>query len=144
MEQQMDTELGITPISPETQWGPDAPRGARAVFARIIKEGSNVPLFLGQTLINALRDLGYNDTTSAVCEHVDNAIQWGAKEVRVYFNESGRRGASKKIDVLVLDNGNGMAPNVLRAACAFGGSMCYDNRSGVGRYGMGMKAAALS
>lgn len=27
---------------------------------------------------------------------------------------------------------------------AFGGSMIYDNRSGIGRYGMGMKAAALS
>ncbi len=125
------------------KWGPDAPKGAKAVFGRIIKEGANVPLFLGQTLVNALRDLGYNDTTSAVCEHVDNGIQWGAKEVRVYFNESRRR-ASKKIDVLVLDTGPGMAPNVLRAACAFGGSMCYDNRSGLGRYGMGMKAAALS
>lgn len=125
------------------QWGPDAPRGARAVLARIIKEGANVPLFLGQTLVNALRDLGYNDTTSAICEHVDNAVQWGAQEIRVYFNETGKRGG-KNIDVLVLDNGVGMAPNVLRAATAFGGSMCYDNRAGIGRYGMGMKGAALS
>jgi len=35
MEQQMDTELGMTPVSPETQWGPEAPKGARAVFSRI-------------------------------------------------------------------------------------------------------------
>jgi hypothetical protein len=94
MEQQtMDTELGTpaTAAVPETQWGADAPKGARAVFSRIMKEGGNVPLFLGQTMINALRDLGYNHTTSAICEHVDNSFQWGAKEVRVYFYERGRR-----------------------------------------------------
>lgn len=125
------------------RWGPKTPRGAKAVFMRIIKEGANVPLFIGQTLVNALRDLGYNDTTSAVCEFVDNSIQWGAKEVRVYINESGKRG-QKRLDVLVLDTGDGMAPNVLRAATAFGGSMCFDNRSGIGRYGVGMKGAALS
>ncbi|MFZ0277107.1 MAG: ATP-binding protein [Candidatus Sulfotelmatobacter sp.] len=144
MEQQMDTELGMTPVSPETQWGPDAPKGARAVFSRIIKEGANVPLFVGQTMINALRDLGYNNTTSAICEHVDNSFQWRGQDVRLYFHEKGKRKDVRKIDVLVLDNGVGMSPNVLRAVTAFGGSLCYDNRETVGKYGMGMKAAALS
>jgi hypothetical protein len=132
-----------TPDALAAHWGPNAPRGARAVLTRIVKEGANVPLFLGQTLVNALRDLGYNDTTSAICEHVDNAVQWGANEVRIYFNELGRKN-EKKIDVLVYDNGVGMAPNVLRAVTAFGGSLCFENREGIGRYGMGMKAAALS
>jgi hypothetical protein len=127
---------------PSPQWGPNAPRGARAVLNRIIKEGATVPLFLGQTLVNSLRDLGYDHPTAAVCEHVDNAIQWGAKEVRVYFHQSGKRG-NYAVDVLVWDNGRGMAPNVLRAAMAFGGSMCFDNRAGIGRYGVGMKGAAL-
>jgi len=145
MEQQtMDTEIGGTTLSaPETQWGADAPKGARAVFSRIVKEGANVPLFLGQTMISALRDLGYNHTTSAICEHVDNSYQWGAQDVRLYFHEKGKKGA-RKVDVLVLDNGVGMSPNVLRAVTAFGGSLCYDNRETVGKYGMGMKAAALS
>ena len=136
----------LTPTGPEPQfipqWGPDAPRGARTVLNRIIKEGATVPLFLGQTLINSLRDLGYNDTTSAICEHVDNAIQAGASEVRVYFNQNGSKG-NYIIDILIYDNGSGMAPNVLRASMAFGGSMCFDNREGIGRYGVGMKAAAL-
>lgn len=127
----------------DTNWGPKAPKGAVAVFNRMIKEGANVPLFLSQTLVNALRDVGYNDTTSAICEHIDNAYQWGATEVRVYFVDTGKRGKNK-IDVIVLDNGNGMAPNVLRAVTAFGGSMNFDNRDGIGRYGMGLKAAALS
>ena len=99
-----------TPPTTETpfSWGPGTPRGAKAVFTRIIKEGANVPLFIGQTLINALRDLGYNDTTSAICEFVDNSVQWGGTEVRVYFNESGKKG-HKRLDILVIDNGAGMA-----------------------------------
>jgi hypothetical protein len=141
--QTYDTELGNTIAIPETYWGAAAPKGARAVFSRIIKEGANVPLFLGQTMISALRDLGYNHTTSAICEHVDNAFQWGAQQVRVYFHEKGKKGA-RRIDVLVMDDGVGMSPNVLRAVTAFGGSLCYDNRETVGKYGMGMKTAALS
>ena len=54
-------------------------RGARTVIGRVLKDGAKVPLFLGQTLIDSLRDLGYNSTTSALCEHVDNAIQVGRR-----------------------------------------------------------------
>ena len=124
-------------------WGDDAPRGGKAVLNRIIKEKATVPLFFGQTLISSLRDVGYNSTTSALCEHIDNALQWSTTEIRVYFRQSGKRGAYRT-DILVLDNGSGMAPNILRFATSFGGSMVFDNRSGIGRYGMGMKTAALS
>lgn len=125
------------------QWGENAPRGGRAVLNRVLRDGNAVPLFLGQTFVQSLRDVGYNSTTSAVCEHVDNGIQAGATEIRVYFNQRGRRG-NFQIDTLVFDNGTGMAPHVLQVAAAFGGSMYYDNRSGIGRYGVGMKTAALS
>ena len=37
-----------------------------------------------------------------------------------------------------------MSPNVLKVAMAFGGSMNFDNREGIARFGMGMKTAALS
>lgn len=124
-------------------WGNTAPKGGRTVLNRVLKDGAKVPLFLGQTLVQSLRDVGYNNTTTAICEHIDNAIQWGAKSVRIYFNQTGKRG-NTKVDVLVLDDGDGMSPHVLKVATSFGGSMVYDNRGGIGRYGMGMKAAALS
>ena len=112
---------GIT-LPDTTQWGPKAPKGAKTVFSRIIKEDANVPLFLGQTMINALRDLGYNNTTSAICEHVDNSFQWGATQVRIYFHEKGKgKKGAQKIDVLVFDDGVGMSPNVLRAVTALAG-----------------------
>jgi hypothetical protein len=138
---EQSTEAGVDAQIPA--WGDDAPRGGKAVFSRMSKENSTVPLFFGQTLISSLRDMGYNSTTSALCEHVDNAIQWGATEVRVFFRQNGRRG-ELKTDVLVLDNGQGMAPNILKLATSFGGSMVFANRTGIGRYGMGMKTAALS
>jgi Histidine kinase-, DNA gyrase B-, and HSP90-like ATPase len=126
-------------------WSPDAPRGGKTVINRAMKDGTTVPLFLAQTLISSLRDVGYNDTTSALCEHVDNAIQAGATEIRVYFNQPNKKGANKgRIDVAVYDNGNGMSPSVLKVATSFGGSMTFDKRSGIGRFGMGMKTAALS
>jgi hypothetical protein len=140
-ESTVDAELIASELSP--QWGTTAPRGGKVVVTRALKEGSRVPLFLGQTLIQSLRDLGYNSTTSALCEHVDNALQWGATEVRVYFRQTGKQ-PKQRIDALVYDNGKGMAPHVLKVAMAFGGSMVYDNRAGIGRYGMGMKAAALN
>lgn len=127
----------------EPQWGDHAPRGGKSVLNRVLKEGTRVPLFLGQTFINSLRDVGYNTTTSALCEHVDNSIQAGATEVRVYFRQTGQQGGYS-IDALVMDNGRGMEPHVLQVAMSFGGSMYYDNREGIGRFGVGMKTAALS
>jgi hypothetical protein len=130
-------------VESTVSWGDPAPKGGKAVLSRILKDGAKVPLFFGQTLVNSLRDMGYNSTTSALCEHVDNAIQWGATEIRVYFHESGRQD-ERRISALVCDNARGMAPNVLKVATAFGGSLVFENRGGIGRYGMGMKAAALS
>src|SRR3979411_3112247 len=114
------------------EWGPDAPRGARAVMNRVLKESATVPLFFAQTLIKSLRDVGYNHTTSALCEHIDNAIQAAAAEVRVFFRQSGTKG-EYEIDATVYDNGRGMSPTVLKVASAFGGSMSYGNRNGIAR-----------
>lgn len=124
-------------------WAPDAPRGGRTVLNRILKESAAVPLFFAQTLISSLRDVGYNHTTSALCEHVDNAIEAGATEIRIFYRQSGKKG-DYQVDVAVYDNGRGMEPNVLKVATSFGGSMSYNNRNGIGRFGMGMKTAALS
>jgi hypothetical protein len=124
-------------------WAADAPRGGRAVLTRILKESATVPLFFAQTLVQSLRDVGYNTTTSALCEHVDNAIEADATEIRIFFRQFGRKGAYET-DILVYDNGKGMPANVLKVATSFGGSMSYGNRKGIGRFGMGMKTAALS
>lgn len=139
----MADEIIVEQDAPVLNWGTDAPRGGKAVLNRIIKEKATVPLFFAQTLIQSLRDVGYNNTTSALCEHVDNSIQSGATEIRVYFRQSGTRDDAV-IDAAVYDNGSGMAPSTLKVTMAFGGSMSFGNRTGIARFGMGMKTAALS
>src|SRR5258708_4624640 len=94
---------------PALDWGPDSPRGGKAVMGRILKENATVPLFFGQTMIQSLRDVGYNHTTSALCEHVDNAIQAGATQIRVYFRQVGKRG-EYEIDAAGYDNSPGISP----------------------------------
>lgn len=131
----------IAPTDPLAQWGDTAPRGGRAVLNRMLKGDGKVPMFLGQTLIKSLRDQGYNSTTSALCEFVDNSFQWGATEVRVYIAQGKR---DKTFRILVVDNGRGMPPPGQRVAMSFGGSMAYEARTGISRFGMGMKTAALS
>jgi hypothetical protein len=74
---------------------------------------------------------------------VDNSIQAGAHEIRVFFRQSGKKG-DYRIDAAVYDDGCGMSASVLMAATAFGGSLSFGNRSGIARFGMGMKTAALS
>ncbi|MER9397009.1 ATP-binding protein [Mesorhizobium sp. M0615] len=125
------------------KWAADAPRGGRAVLTRALKESAAVPLFLAQTFVQSLRDVGYDSTTSALCEHVDNSIGAGAADVRIFIRQAGRQG-DLQTDIMVWDNGRGMAPNVLQVATSFGGSMTFGSRSGIGRFGMGMKTAGLS
>lgn len=128
----------------DMNWSEDAPSGGKTVMERMLTSGATeVPLFLAQTFVNSLRDVGYKDTISAVCEHVDNAVQWGAREIRVYFRQQGPKGRFRT-DVMVFDDGQGMSPDVLRVGMSFGGSMVYDRRTGIGRFGVGMKTAALA
>ena len=139
----IDNEIQTAPAGEAPKWADDAPRGGRTVFNRVLKDATAVPLFLAQTFIQSLRDVGYDSTTSALCEHVDNSIGADAEEVRIYFRQTGRKEALQT-DVLVYDDGRGMSPNVLHVATSFGGSMSYGSRAGIGRFGMGMKTAALS
>jgi hypothetical protein len=139
----IDDTTTEAPAAEGLNWSTDAPRGGRTVMNRVLKDGAKVPLFFAQTLIQSLRDVGYNNTTSALCEHVDNAIQAGAREIRIFFRQAGR-GKERQIDACVYDNGHGMTQTVLKAVTAFGGSMSYGNRQGIARFGMGMKTAALS
>ena len=78
------------------RWAADAPRGGRQVLNRALKESAAVPLFLAQTFIQSLRDVGYDSTTSAICEHIDNGIMADATEIRVYIRQTVKKAHSKQ------------------------------------------------
>jgi hypothetical protein len=94
--------------------------------------------------IQATRDSGYKGTASAISELVDNSIQAGATHIAISVKANVVDGEEGAIDVSVLDNGCGMDPFTLRQALRFGGSTRFGDRSGLGRYGMGLPNASLS
>lgn len=94
--------------------------------------------------IQATRDSGYKGTANAISELVDNSIQAGATRIVISVAATTSGDEDKAIEVSVLDDGCGMDPFTLRQALRFGGSTRFGDRSGLGRYGMGLPNASLS
>ena len=92
--------------------------------------------------IQATRDSGYKGTPSAVAELVDNSVQAGARRVDISITCG--EDPEFPIDVVITDDGSGMDPFTLRQALRFGGSSRFDDRKGMGRYGMGLPNSSLS
>ena len=93
--------------------------------------------------IQATRDSGYKGTTSAVAELIDNSIQAGATKISVSLTIDEDEG-EYPIVLRIVDNGCGMDSRTLRTALRFGGSTRFNDRSGLGRYGMGLPNSSLS
>ena len=93
--------------------------------------------------IHATRDSGYKGTASAVAELIDNSLQASARTIRVQIAHSS--GTSEHpLELSVLDDGTGMSRRQLQRALCFGGSSRFDDRTGLGRYGMGLPNSSLS
>lgn len=94
-----------------------------------------------EKFVQATRDSGYSNTASAVSELVDNALQAGASRIDIDVAQSS---PSDGIELSVADNGCGMDLFTLRQALRFGGSSRFNDRSGLGRFGMGLPNSSLS
>ena len=98
--------------------------------------------------IRAMRDSGYKNTAFALAELIDNSIQADAKQVDVicieeYVTVNERRRRRLKA-IGVLDDGSGMTPGVLGLALQFGNGTHLTDRSGIGRFGMGLPNSSIS
>lgn len=93
--------------------------------------------------IHATRDSGYKGTSSAIAELVDNALQAAASWIRVSVAHA-TGDTPDSIEVVVQDDGTGMDAFTLRHALRFGGSTRFNDRLGLGRYGMGLPNSSLS
>lgn len=92
--------------------------------------------------IKATRDSGYKSTGSAISELVDNALQAGARAVDIVISETDD--PTLPLRVTVADDGHGMDAATLRQALRFGGTTRFADRTGLGRYGMGLPNSSLS
>lgn len=93
-----------------------------------------------ENFVLATRDAGYRSLASAVAELLDNSIQAGAKCIRIFFSGEGDR----CVEMAVLDDGSGMNAEGLRRALQFGGTSRFNDRSGYGRFGMGLPNSSFS
>src|SRR5437667_723320 len=93
--------------------------------------------------IQATRDSGYKGTASAIAELVDNAVQANARRILITITADPNN-QTYPVRVSVLDDGCGMDRTTLRQALRFGGSSRFNDRSGLGRYGMGLPNSSLS
>lgn len=98
--------------------------------------------------IKAMRDSGYKNAAYAIAELIDNSIQAGASVVELLCVEQEEQVAvrtRRRIDqVAVLDNGSGMDAETLRMALQFGNGTHLNDRSGIGRFGMGLPNSSIS
>ena len=98
--------------------------------------------------VNAMRDNGYKNAAYAIAELLDNSIQAGATSVELLCVEADEQLAQRRArrirNVAVLDNGCGMDMEVLRQALQFGNGTRLNDRSGIGRFGMGLPSSSIS
>lgn len=98
--------------------------------------------------VKAMRDSGYRNAAYAIAELVDNSVQAGATQVEILCQEEevlvSQRRRTRVTKVAVMDNGRGMDATMLRKALQFGNGGRLDDRSGIGRFGMGLPNSSIS
>lgn len=118
---------------------------AETLAERAMTRGRIIPSHLAVT---AMRDSGYKSTAYALAELIDNAIQARATDVEVICIEEKslvtQRQRARITKIAVIDNGEGMDAEVLDKALQFGNGMRLTDRSGIGRFGMGLPNASIS
>lgn len=108
------------------------------------------PLIRPDTALQSLRDAGYS-LTDAIGEIIDNSIQGSARSVRLDWRleevSRGPRSNRTKTEVrslAVADDGAGIPEDILAQTLTLGFSTRYNDRQGIGRYGVGFKLATIS
>jgi hypothetical protein len=98
--------------------------------------------------VKAMRDSGYKNAAYAIAELVDNAVQAGARTVEILCEEEEefvrQRSRVRVKKIAVLDDGCGMDEAALRMALQFGNGGRLADRTGIGRFGMGLPNSSIS
>lgn len=106
------------------------------------------PFIPADLAIQAMRDSGYKNTAYALAELVDNSVQANASNCEIICVEAmtqlAARSRRRLCEIAVLDDGDGMDAKTLRKSLQFGNGTRLNDRSGIGRFGMGLPNASIS
>lgn len=105
--------------------------------------------FFSYNALVSQRAAGYKNTAYALAELIDNSFDANAKNVQIILLEKNTSGRRKVEEILVLDDGIGMSPDVLQGALQFGNTTNSDIDEVVktkrkGKFGYGLPNASLS
>lgn len=93
------------------------------------------------TALESMRDSGF-DLTAAAGEPIDNSVESGADVIRIVTQLNADKSAIEEI--AFADNGRGIDPQIHAKVLSMGFSSRYGSRTGLGRFGVGLKLAGLS
>jgi hypothetical protein len=119
------------------------------VVQRIGVASEQVELIAADKALMSLRSSGH-DYCSAVGEVIDNSLQAGANAVRarVFTTKKkigGNKNATEVVERLAVgDDGEGMDAVTLQHSLKLGYSSRYNDRKGMGRFGVGAKLGGIS
>ncbi|OAA23313.1 Histidine kinase-, DNA gyrase B-, and HSP90-like ATPase [Frankia sp. EI5c] len=120
---------------------PDTATPPAPTRAQVGGDATHADLIQVDTALESMRDSGY-DLTAAVGEPVDNSLEANARIIRV---EPTYGANNQSVDAIaVADDGAGIDPDNMAHVLSMGYSTRYGQRSGLGRFGVGMKLAGLS
>ena len=110
-----------------------------------IKESnSQVPLVENGAALQSMRSSDF-DAYSAYGEVIDNAIQANAKNIKIQFQyEKVARNREPITSITFVDDGDGMGSDILHRCLQLGYSSRYNDRNGIGRFGVGATLAAIN
>ena len=118
---------------------------AELVKRLVDKDGGFDIVSTGEFLMS-MRQMGYKATFNAIAELIDNSIEAHANQIKIMIKAQRHSGKGKASvgEIAIIDNGAGMEPNMIRAALQWGGTHRFDERSGIGRFGIGLPGASGS
>lgn len=102
-------------------------------------------LIKADTALESLRSSDF-DTYSAFGEVIDNSVQANAKNIWIYLQEKIDRNSSRRSQIgqaTFIDDGHGMSHGELHKCLKLGHSSRYNDRRGIGRFGVGMTLGAI-
>lgn len=109
------------------------------------EKGHGLGVVFADAFLRGMRDLGYKNPAWALAEQLDNAFQAAAEVVAIRFGYDPSNSTRVKADhVAIVDNGNGMIPEMISYAVRWGGTDREGDRRGFGRYGYGLPSSAVS
>jgi hypothetical protein len=117
---------------------------AQGEYAAARSCGGKLGLTVPEAFVRGIRHIGYRSNVEAIAELIDNSIQAYSERVDLVFGYDGGTSSKKPRQLAIVDDGHGMAADMMRLAMMWGGTHRENDRGGLGRYGYGLPCATVS